>query len=197
MTPRLLVTLALIPLFALASCAVPSPPPTPSPEATVGVTTADPTPVDTAQDPEQWTLSLDGIGPIRLAETVPVDLQAMFTDGWECFGPLLHHPDHGDIEIWTDEGTSDATVTAIVLSDDSTATSEGIRVGMALAEGEGAYPELTRSAEADQSDTFRIYTVDGGPISLYFEVVNGVVAAISLQPSAAFWPASDRSCGGP
>ncbi len=174
----------------------PTPPPT-SPAPSEPVETPEPTTADTGQQSGRWTLSFDGFGPIVMSEVVPGDLQGQFDEDWECIGPVLSHPEHGAVEVWSDDGSITTPVTAIILPDDTAMTSENIRVGMTLAQVEAAYPDLARSAKPGQNDTIEVYAVDGGRLGLYFEVVNGVVAAISLQPSAAFWPASDRSCGGP
>lgn len=149
-----------------------------------------------------WVLTTEGFGPLEIGGLVPEDLRADFDAGWECFGPTLVHPEHGGIEVWSEDGTVETTITGLSLADHNSSTDAGVWVGMSSEELHSTHPDLVLVPEADPLGELDVYTSDeaaeGAP-SIFYEVEDDAasVVGVSVQASDEYHPVSNRVCGGP
>lgn len=151
-----------------------------------------------------WVLTTDGFGPLELNQSVPGELRDQFDEGWECFGPQLTSASHGAIEIWTEDGTVNTEITAIILADESASTRSGASIGTSFSALRSMYPDLEGPLNSEWFQGGIYYLPDGaghdGSLSIIFEIVNDEVVGVSLQHSIllqSLSTVSDRVCGGP
>lgn len=199
-------------LFAAAGCAAdestapeasspatetePSTPPTTSASEQAAPSPTQPSPVA-----DRWTLTTDGFGPIEIGKSVPEEVRDAFDAGWECFGPTMVHPKHGGIEIWSQDGTVDTTVTALNLADHNAIIDTGAWVGMSNDELQRLLPDLAEVSDADPAAEVVVYrnaADDNDAVSIFYEVEDesNSVVGISAQPHEEYQPVSNRVCGG-
>lgn len=163
---------------------------------------AAPSPSQPSPVADGWVLTTAGFGPLEVGGLVPEDLRAEFDAGWECFGPTMVHPEHGGIEVWSEDGTVETVITALSLADHNSSTESGVWVGMPSEELLRLHPELVLVPQADPLGELDVYTsgdaADAG-ISIFYEVEdeNASVVGVSVQADDDYHPVSNRVCGGP
>lgn len=147
-----------------------------------------------------WVLTHTGFGPLTFGEEVPGSWRGKFEPGSECFGDTLQHSKYGTVEIWSEDGTVNTQVTALILADKKARTKSGVHIGTTLASVKKKHGNLKKVAEDDWSGIARYESRQkssgAGSLSQYFEVLDGKVIGISLEPSGERYIQSDRICGG-
>ena len=137
---------------------------------------------------------------------VPKERRSKFEPAWECIGATYTHAKYGTAEIWTEDGKLTSEITGLVLDDESAQTASGARVGMSTKSLKKLYPTIAGPYEGWLYDWSGVtyYRVDEESaaekrLSLYFEVQDEKVSAITLNPRDdrdGLYTVTDRICGG-
>lgn len=148
-------------------------------------------------DPGSWLLSPDGWGEINVGGAVPEGLRDSFTPAQECLGPTYRMGSVDLVEVFTEgDDQLDQPVTYIAASGQSPVkTIGGISVGSPESEIKLGHPQAQQREGQWTQTGITVYEDRGMPNSLWFEVVDGAVSAISVQPTEGFLPVSwSRDC---
>lgn len=180
--------------------------PTMSETATSGETTSEgpsqgPPDLDSVGgDPSQWLLTPKRWGNIRMGQPVPDEWHDGFSAQWECIGPIYSIGETKMLEIYTEgEGSLEAPVTYMAAWGDSPVkTQQGISVGSPASELQSAVTDLEEREGPWSSEGLEVFEQKDEPHSLFYEVTDGAVEAISVQDSGEFIPVAwSTVCGGP
>lgn len=165
--------------------------PAASPEPAASTTVA-------SADMSEWTLTTAGWGPVRLGSPLPANLRGQLTPSWECVGPIIKDKRGNELMEFWDKAEADGSgnITVLHIVSPSVSTRSGIKQGDTLAKVKQTYPKLERF-HWKQDYVEEIHVLRDDATGLFFEVTDGVVEHISVQPISKFYPFELQICGSP
>lgn len=195
-------TLAVLAL-ALVTCAGCAPSETAAPSVPEGesvTTSPSGLPESTASpasDMAQWTLAMDGWGPVMIGSPIPSSLADQTKPGWECIGPKILDAPNGDEQMEVFAG-ADGTgpITALHISNPAIETYAGIKVGDSVSRLQRDFPGIMPL----QGQPVEVYEFAGTPpYSLFLEIDpnTSTISHISVQKVEDFFPFTYQVCGAP
>lgn len=156
---------------------------TPSADENTPTTAASTT--ESAGDPAQWVLTPEGFGEVKLGSPVPEGYT--LEPETECTGQQLMTSDGKPaVEVWTAENGEVTTIEAT----EAVATDKGVKIGDEASAVAGAYPD----AKAQELSGIEAHVLSADNRALVFEVVDGKVAHISVQPLAGLHSVAAIEC---